>query len=174
MSTLVSLWSRAKLLRCQRVGAGTVVWGRAWIHGRGTVLLGQGVVLDGRLAPIELHASEAAVIEIGDGTIVRGGCSVEATARVSIGRGSILGAYVKVIDNQFYPLRGERKVRPAPVEVRIEDNVVIGPHVILLPGSRVEAGAQIGAHSVISRRVPAGTCVVGNPPRCVGEVSGWP
>lgn len=159
-------WSRLQLLRCRRVGAGTRVWGRPWIHGRGAVLIGRGVLLDGRQAPIELHASGVGIIEIGDGAIVRGGCSVEATARVSIGRGCVLGPFVKIIDNQFHPLRGDRNRRPAPVEVRIEENVTIGAHSIVLPGSHVEAGARIGAHSVISRRIPAGAYVVGNPPVC--------
>jgi acetyltransferase-like isoleucine patch superfamily enzyme len=171
---LSGCWSRIKLLRCRRVGAGTRVWGQPWIHGRGTILVGRGVVLDGRQAPIELHASGMGVIEIGDGAIVRGGCSVEATARVSIGNGCILGPYVKVIDNQFHPLRGDRNVRPAGIEVRIEDNVEIGPHSILLPGSHVEAGARIGAGSVISRRIPAGAFVAGNPPRRVRDAPPCP
>jgi len=128
------------------------------------VLLGRDVVLDGRQAPIELHASGVGVIEIGDGAIVRGGCSVEATARISIGNGCILGPFVKVMDNPLHPLRN---VRRAAIEVRIEENVMIGPHSVLLPGSHVGAGARIGAYSVISRRVPAGAFIAGNPPRHV-------
>lgn len=163
-STLADWWNRVKLLRCHRVGAGTRVWGRPWVHGQGSVVLGRDVMLDGRQAPIELHASAGGVIEIGDGVVVRGGCSVEATARVSIGKGCVLGPYVKVMDNQFHPLRGDRNMRPPAVEVCIEEDVRIGPHSIVLPGSHVEAGARIGAYSVISRRVPAGAWVAGNPP----------
>ncbi|MBL6749307.1 MAG: acetyltransferase [Nevskia sp.] len=163
----VDACTRLRLWRCSEVGSGTRALGRLWIRGGGRIVLGRNVLLDGRAAPIELHATRGAVIEIGDDVIVRGGCSIEATDNVKIGGASVLEPFVKIIDNQFHPLRGDRHQRPPSVKVCVEQGVRIGEHAILLPGACVQAGARIGPHSVISRRVPKAAFVAGNPPRAV-------
>ncbi len=83
-------------------------------------------------------------------------------------------------------------------EVTIEDDVFIGPHVcftndklppskgtawqptlvkagaaigagaVILPGVTIGAGALVGAGAVVTKDVPAGTVVVGNPAQVVG------
>lgn len=159
------LRTRFKLRRCRQVGAGVRVLGPIWIHGSGALILGAHVLLDGRLAPIELHAAAGAVIELGDGVTVRGGTSIEAIDSIRVGAGSVLGPFVKVIDNNFHPLRGDRNRRPPSRKVTVEERVRIGERAILLPGAHVQAGAQIGAGSVISQRVPRGALARGNPAR---------
>jgi maltose O-acetyltransferase len=52
--------------------------------------------------------------------------------------------------------------------VRIGSNVWIGGGAILLPGVSVGDDALIGAGSVVTRDVPAGATVVGNPARIIG------
>jgi len=47
--------------------------------------------------------------------------------------------------------------------VRIEDNVYVGPGVIILPNVTIGHGAVISAGSVVSRSVPPQTLVQGNP-----------
>jgi acetyltransferase-like isoleucine patch superfamily enzyme len=47
--------------------------------------------------------------------------------------------------------------------VRIEDDVYIGPGVIILPNVRIGRGAVVTAGSVVSRSVPPMTMVQGNP-----------
>jgi maltose O-acetyltransferase len=49
--------------------------------------------------------------------------------------------------------------------VTIGANVWIGGGVILLPGVRVGDDAIIGAGSVVTREVPPGATVIGNPAR---------
>ena len=49
--------------------------------------------------------------------------------------------------------------------IRIGRNVWIGSGAILLPGITVGDDAIIGAGSVVTRHVPAGVTVVGNPAR---------
>lgn len=51
--------------------------------------------------------------------------------------------------------------------VTVEDDVWIGARVIILPGVTIGSGSVLGAGSVISRNVPPGAVVVGNPARIV-------
>jgi acetyltransferase-like isoleucine patch superfamily enzyme len=159
--------TRLRLWRCARVGAGTRVHGRVHIHGGGRVALGAGVLLDGRAAPIELHAARGAAIEIGDGVVIEGGTSIEAQFRVVVGAGARIGPYAKVMDNQFHPVRGDRHQRPASSEVRIGEDAFVGERAIILPGAHLERGARVLAGTVISRRVPAGVAVSGYPAKPV-------
>jgi len=159
------LRTRLKLWRCRRVGAGARALGSIWVHGAGRTILGANVLLDGRLAPIELHAAAGALIELGDDVTVHGGTSIEAVDSVTVGAGCVLAPFVKIIDNNFHSLRGDRNRRPPSRPVVVEDQVSIGERAIILPGAHLQAGARIAARTVISQRVPRGALVEGNPPR---------
>jgi maltose O-acetyltransferase len=54
--------------------------------------------------------------------------------------------------------------------IRIGHNVWIGGGAIVLPGVTIGDDAVIGAGSVVTRDVPAGVVVVGNPARVRGDV----
>lgn len=49
------------------------------------------------------------------------------------------------------------------IKTFIEDDVSIGSNATILCGVRIQKGAQIGAGSVVTKNVPAGAIVVGNP-----------
>jgi acetyltransferase-like isoleucine patch superfamily enzyme len=158
--------SRLKLLRCAQVGARPTALGRIWVHGGGRVQIGDRVVLDARVAPIELHAEPGAQITIGDDVRIEGGASVEAMESIVIGTGCRLGSFSKVIDNHFHsPADRHRSEWPASTRVELEDGVEIGTRAILLPGAHVGRGSRVGPGAVISRRIPAGVRVSGNPSR---------
>jgi acetyltransferase-like isoleucine patch superfamily enzyme len=55
--------------------------------------------------------------------------------------------------------------------VIIKNNVYIGNNVIILPGVTIGNDVIVGAGCVVSKSVPDGKVVVGNPMRIVGEVS---
>lgn len=55
--------------------------------------------------------------------------------------------------------------------VRVEKDARIGANVTLLPGVTIGTEALIGAGSVITRDVPPGAVIVGNPNRQVGRVN---
>lgn len=62
---------------------------------------------------------------------------------------------------------GIRYQHYAPVTVM--DNVFIGVNAILLPGVVVGSNAIVAAGAVVTKAVPAGSIVAGNPARIIGE-----
>ena len=166
MNSFRDIISRWKLRRCAQVGRESEARGRIWIHGRGKVRIGEGVILDGSHYPIELHALEpGSVIEIGDGVHIAGGASIEAVVSVSVGAGTRIGSFARLMDNNFHPLMGNRHWRPPSAPVRVGREVEIGARAILLAGSEVGDRATVGPATVITRRlrVAAGQKISGAP-----------
>jgi acetyltransferase-like isoleucine patch superfamily enzyme len=102
---------------------------------------------------------------------------------IRIGRQVVISYNVMIADCDFHPrdpeLRrqdaiaiapeGDLSRRP-PVETRpvvIEDGVWIGIGAIILKGVNIGAGARIEAGTVVTRDVPAGAVVAGNPAQVV-------
>jgi acetyltransferase-like isoleucine patch superfamily enzyme len=140
------------------------VLGRLWIHGDGIIEVGDNVLFDGRTVPIELHArAPGSRIVIERNVSIEGGTSIEAEEAVHIGEGCQLGSYVKILDNNLHPLRGDRHQQTPSVPVEIQRNVCIEARAIVLPGAKLEEGVRVCAGSVVSRRVPAGLVVSGVP-----------
>jgi len=109
---------------------------------------------------------------LGDGRFLRigHGSSIGAGSRVygaDIGAGVMMGPSVTilkdnhVVDDQGRALAG--RTQPAPP--RIGDGAWIGERVIVLPGRTIGARAIVGAGSVVTRDVPDGAVVGGNPAR---------
>lgn len=105
-------------------------------------------------------------IFVGDGVFMNYGCVLLDVCRIQIGSGSQIGPGVQIYaaDHPRDPeLRASGLEMGKPVT--IGTNVWIGGHAILLPGIIVGDDAIIGAGSVVTRDVPEGGRVVGNPAR---------
>jgi acetyltransferase-like isoleucine patch superfamily enzyme len=129
-----------------------------------------------------IAAGEHARIVIGDGTFIAN-ASVVASQLVAIGARCLITGGVTIADSDFHPVGaadrladtialspvGDRTRRP-PLEARsiiIEDDVWIGWNATILKGVRLGAGAIIEPGSVVTRDVPPGARVMGNPARLV-------
>ena len=55
--------------------------------------------------------------------------------------------------------------------ITIEDDAWLGGSVVVCPGVRIGRGAVVGAGSVVTRDVPDGAVVAGNPARVIGTAS---
>jgi len=162
------IFSRWKLRRCAGVGRSRTVRGRVLVVGPGSVQVGDGVLLDGAWAPIELKTFDPdSQIVLGDGVRIESGTSIEAVASVRIGAGARLGAFSKVMDNHFHSLAGDRHARPSSDPVEIGEGAAIGDRAVLLAGARIGTGAVVRAGAVVGRRVPvpAGAVASGSPAR---------
>ncbi len=95
-----------------------------------------------------------------DGVTVGRGCGFAVVGEVVVGRGTTIGDFSMLADT-YHPYevldRLPAVVRPQPV--RIGRNVVIGSHVVVLPGVTIGDGAYIEHHAVVGRDVPPGGVV---------------
>lgn len=105
-------------------------------------------------------------IRLGHGVFINFGCIFLDVVGIEVGDGCQIGAAVQVLtaDHPRDPaLRRQGFESGKPV--RIGQNVWIGGGAIILPGVTVGDDAIIGAGSVVTRHVPTGATVVGNPAR---------
>lgn len=103
---------------------------------------------------------------------------------IRIGNHVAIGWNTTIGDTDYHPLDPAQRIADAvacsplgqgmarpPIErkaVVIEDDVWIGPAVTILKGVRIGAGSYIEAGSVVTRDVPPGSRVMGNPGKVVG------
>jgi acetyltransferase-like isoleucine patch superfamily enzyme len=93
-----------------------------------------------------------------------------------------IGAHVHIADDVYlcgydaHPMDPvARRREPGPVDytgssrIVIEDDVWICQGTMILKGVRIGAGAIVGAHAVVTKDVPAGAIVAGNPAKVIGR-----
>ncbi len=127
----------------------------------GRIVLGRSAVVGDRC---ELRAAPGAVIVV-EGALDEG-CRLVAQASITVEAGARLGPECVLLDadpafgDPERPVR-EQGLRVSPV--RIAAGARLGPHVAVLRGVTVGAGATVLAHSVCTRDVPARAEAAGVP-----------
>lgn len=125
-----------------------------------------GAVGEGVVIRPPFHCDYASNIHLGPGVFLNFGCVILDVAAVTIGTGTQIGPYVQILTADHPREIGARAAglefgRP----ITIGAHVWIGGGAILLPGVTIGDGAIIGAGSIVTRAVPAGATVAGNPAR---------
>jgi len=134
----------------------------------------------------EFNIEPDGVVTIGDDSVLVGAVFMCAEF-ITIGKRVVISYHVTIADSDFHPLDpaarrldaianapgGDLSKRPPVVSrpVMIEDDVWIGIGAIILKGVRIGRGAKISAGSVVTRDVPAGANVAGNPARLIEQAS---
>jgi acetyltransferase-like isoleucine patch superfamily enzyme len=132
----------------------------------------------------DFNVEPGGVVEVGDDSILVGAVFMCAE-RIRIGRGVVVSYHVTIADSDFHPHDPEARIRDAMANapegnraerpplisrpVLIEDGVWIGIGAIILKGVRIGQGARVGAGAVVTKDVPAGVTVAGNPARTEGR-----
>lgn len=125
-----------------------------------------GCVGDGSVLRTPFYCDYGFNIFIGQGVFLNFNCVLLDVAPIRIGDGCQIGPGVQIYaaDHPRDPAirrRGLENGKP----VTIGKNVWIGGGAILLPGITIGDDAIIGAGSVVTKTVPAGMTVFGNPAR---------
>lgn len=109
-------------------------------------------------------------IVIGDNTAIGDRTEIHAGGLVEIGSGCNISWDVCIMDRDYHKLNSpEEVIKP----VKIEDNVWIGCNCIVVKGVTIGQGAVVAAGSVVTKDVPRGALVGGNPAKVLKEEVYW-
>src|SRR5262245_17540533 len=179
-------WREGALPSNVRVGANSIIAGAyAFKRFRSRrdpgLIIGSHCTMDG----VHFALGEQGRVAIGDYCYFTNAVLLCEEA-LSIGNYVVIGWNATIADTDFHPLGPAERIadavacsplgkgRPRPEISRrpviIEDDVWIGPNATILKGVRVGAGAFVEAGTLVTRNVPAGMRVIGNPAQVVGEV----
>ena len=103
-------------------------------------------------------------VVVGDRVTVK--CGVQLWDGLRVGDDVFIGPNV-TFTNDKYP----RSQNPdfKPLITWVEEGASIGGGATILPGIRIGAGATVGAGAVVTKDVPPGATVVGNPARVINQ-----
>lgn len=124
---------------------------------------------EGAMIRPPFHCDYGFNIHLGAGVFLNFNCVILDVVAVHVGERTQIGPGVQILAAD-HPRDAAR--RATGVEfgrpVRIGRQVWIGAGALILPGVSVGDGALVGAGSVVTRDVPPGATVVGNPARVRG------
>lgn len=112
------------------------------------------------------HPGNALVLE--DDVFISQHCTVSGSVR--IGRGTLIGGFVTIIDgnHEFDDLRmpiREQGGKQSPIDIGAD--VWIGSNAVILQGVRIGDGAVVAANATVTHDVPPGAIVGGTPARII-------
>lgn len=142
------------LCESDSVGPGTRVW--AFAH-----------ILKGARIGADCNICDGVFVEddviVGDRVTVK--CGVQLWNGVRLADDVFVGPNATFTNDPFP--RSRVRIESFP-ETTVEAGASIGANATILPGLRIGAKAMVGAGAVVTRDVPPGAIVVGNPARIVG------
>ena len=121
---------------------------------------------EGAVVRPPFHCDYGQHISLGDGVFLNFNCVILDVAPVVIGALTQVGPGVQFLTADHPRDPGLRRAGiESALPITIGANVWIGGGALILPGVTVGDDAIIGAGAVVTRDVPAGRTVVGNPAR---------
>lgn len=147
----------------------------------GSVCLGDYVICAGELYSFLGQGK----ISIGDCSYVGLNTRIWSLTTVTVGQRVLIAHDVFIVDNLTHPLDAKSRHRqymakhgfpfPDALEldgqpITIEDDVWVGAGAIVLRGVCIGAGSVVAAGSVVTKSVPRGVIVAGNPASVVKEI----
>jgi acetyltransferase-like isoleucine patch superfamily enzyme len=136
--------------------------------GGGSIILEDRVVIHGNTV---LEAGRQGAIRLGAGSSIHPGCQFKAYIEpILIGEGVMIAANVALYsyDHGMAPdqlIRKQKITSKGPISIGNE--AWVGTAAIILSGVTIGEGAVVAAGAVVTRDVPAGAIVAGNPARLV-------
>lgn len=142
------------------------LWDAGGADARALLEEGLGSVGPGVMVRPPFHVDYGNHIHLGADVFINFNCVILDGAPVEIGARSLLGPGVQILTADHPRDRETRaKMLERALPIRIGEEVWIGAGTMILPGITIGDGAIIGAGSVVTRDVPAGSRVAGIPAR---------
>lgn len=111
-------------------------------------------------------------IEVGANVLIDEGTCVMAQEHVYIGDNTMIAPYCFITDFNHQFDRTDIPIAKQGYKtkkVRIEEDVWIGTHCIILPGVTLGKGSVVGAGSVVTKSVKSYSVVAGNPAKVIKQ-----
>lgn len=133
---------------------------------RGAFTVGDNFRMRSSVVRSLIEVSDGGRLEIGDHVFINQGAVIAATDRISIGDRVDIGDAVRIYDSNFHPVKpgGQTKV----AVVVIESDVWIASGATILPGVQIGRASVIAAGATVTKSVPSGSIVAGNPAQVIG------
>jgi acetyltransferase-like isoleucine patch superfamily enzyme len=122
----------------------------------------------------QVYIGPGATLTLGRGAKIGIRAHVNVLSSMTIGDDCDMSWDVEMLDTDFHViLRPDGSPRTMTAPIQIGQHVLIGARAIILKGVTVADGSVIAAGAVVTKDVPAGAVVAGNPAVVVGWTSGW-
>jgi acetyltransferase-like isoleucine patch superfamily enzyme len=140
--------------------------------------VGDDVLIDGRCHFLSAaRFADRPTLDLGDRTYVGHDCQFSIGRRITIGRHCLIAARVSLFDSDGHSTDPASRLSgsPPPGEssepIVLGDNVWVGTGATILKGVTIGEGSVVAACSVVTRDVPPGVLVAGNPARIVKSLA---
>jgi len=119
--------------------------------------------------PILIEYAER--VSIGSNVFINADFQVIGSGKITIGNNVLIGPGARLYTpNHSLDIDLRREGWEIGLPITIEDDVWFGGSVVVCPGVTVGRGAVVGAGSVLTKDVPPGVMVAGNPARVIREL----
>lgn len=153
--------------------AAKVKGGMPYVDNHGTLTIGARLLTWTRLdSPPALYVGPGAELHIGDDVFLNFGCSIQASASITIGDRSMIGDRATLMDTAYHEVAPGEGIVRAPIV--LGKAVWIAHGATVLPGVTIGEGSVVAAGAVVSKDVPPGVVVAGVPARVVREIGAVP
>jgi acetyltransferase-like isoleucine patch superfamily enzyme len=149
-----------------------------WVSGQGDIVLGDDIVIDGKCHFLfAARFVDRPALIVGDHTYIGHDCQFTIGRRITIGRHCLIAAHARLFDSDGHSTDPAARLAglPPPEEsarpIVVGDNVWVGTGALILKGVTIGDASVVAAHAVVTRDVPPGVVVAGNPARIVKHLT---